>query len=173
MKKIIAAIVLSLTITAPAFAQTYAKNGVTVIHEPAPQRSTRAPRLTTLDKLDIATTAIGIAGGAAEVGAAGVLGNAGAPLVGIGLKLGGKYAMQQMGLTPEQADRNMNVGSGFGAANNGAVILGGGAASSNLVAVAPLFGVLTAIAIYDMQKNNKTTEPRPEQWHGGKRGGKR
>jgi len=157
----------------PAFAQTYVKNGVTVIHEPTPQRSTRFPRLTTLDKLDIATTAIGIAGGAAEVGAAGVLGNAGAPLVGIGLKLGGKYAMQQMGLTPEQADRNMNVGSAFGAANNTAVILGGGAAGSSLVAVAPGFGLITAFAVYDMQKNNKSTEPRPEQWHGGKRGGKR
>ena len=172
MKTLITALILSLTMS-PAFAQTYVKNGVTVIHEPTPQRSTRFPKLTTLDKLDIATTAIGIAGGAAEVGAAGVLGNAGAPLVGIGLKFGGKYAMQQMGLTPEQADRNMNVGSAFGAANNTAVILGGGAAGSSLVAVAPGFGLITAFAVYDMQKNNKPTTPQFQNWHGGKRGGKR
>ena len=168
--RIIAAAIFTVA-AFPAFAQTYVKNGVTVIHEPTPQ--TRFPKLTTLDKLDIATTAIGIAGGAAEVGAAGVLGNAGAPLVGIGLKLGGKYAMQQMGLPPEQIERNMNVGSAFGAANNAAVILGGSTAGSSLAAAAPVFGAIAAFAVYDMQKNNKSTEPRPEQWHGDKRGGKR
>jgi hypothetical protein len=162
MKTLITALILSLT-TAPAFAQTYIKNGVTVTHEVAPTQ--RRLRLSTLDKLDVATTAIGIASGATELGVAGALGDAGAPLVSIGLKLGGKYAMQQMGLPPEQIDRNMNIGSAFGAANNTAVILGGGAAGSSLVAVAPFFGALTAFAVYDMQKNNKPTTPRAEKWH--------
>lgn len=157
-------LVLSL-LTVPAFAQTYVKNGITVIHEPNPVRTPFRPRLSTLDVLDVGTTAIGIASGAAEVGAAGILGNAGAPLVGIGLKLGGKYAMQQMGLTPEQADRNMNVGSAFGAANNAAVILGGSTAGSSLVAVAPGLGLITAFAVYDMQKNGKSTEPKLDKIH--------
>lgn len=162
MKTLLTVLAFSL-LALPVSAQTYVKNGVTVTHEVAPTQ--RRLRLSTLDKLDVATTAIGIASGASEVGAAGILGNAGAPLVAIGLKLGGKYAMQQMGLPPEQIDRNMNVGSAFGAANNAAVILGGSTAGSSLVAAAPFFGALTAFAVYDMQKNNKTTEPRPEQWH--------
>ena len=168
--RIIAAAIFTVA-AFPAFAQSYVKNGVTVTHEVAPTQ--HRLRLSTLDKLDVATTAIGIASGATELGVAGVLGDAAAPLVGIGLKLGGKYAMQQMGLPPEQIERNMNVGSAFGAANNAAVILGGSTAGSSLAAAAPVFGAIAAFAVYDMQKNNKTTEPRPEQWHGDKRGGKR
>ena len=123
------------------------------------------PKLTTLDKLDVTTTAIGVASGAAEVGVAGVFGNAASPLVTIGLKLFGKKVMVAMGLTPKQADQRVNVGSAFGAANNTAVILGGGTASSPLVVAAPFLGALAAFAVYDMQKNNKSTEPQFHKWH--------
>lgn len=157
-------LILSL-LTVPAFAQTYVKNGITVTHESSPVRTPFRPRLSTLDILDVGTTAIGTASGAAEVGVSGILGDSAAPLVSIGLKLGGKYAMEQMGLSPEQIERNMNVGSAFGAANNAAVILGGSTAGSSLVAVAPGFGLITAFAIHDMQKNNKSTEPRLNEIH--------